>query len=688
MTRRTLFGLVGAAALRGQEIHYREYARCLPDYLTSLADAAYARRNARIAALHTPADIRGYQAWARATFQKLAGGLPRPAALNTRTVGGFERPAYRVEKLVYETRPGLIVPANLYLPKQGRPPYPGVLFQMGHSNDGKGYTYYQRCCQGLAQLGYIVLAFDPMGQGERTAYPLEGGWLTRLPSADDEHTVPGRQMLLVGETATGMQLWDAIRSLDVLASHPQVDPRKLGATGQSGGGTLTMMLASADDRLAAAVVCSGNTENFAAHPFLPPGSTDDAEQNFPGSGRLGFDRWDLLWPMAPKPLLIAASARDFFGTYSPSYETSGREEFQKLSRAYTVMGAAGRLRYIETPLPHGLSYSLRVAVYDWFERHLKQTARTISEEPPTAPESEQTLWCGPTGNTARDFGARTPYQMVRAAAESVRTPEQLTDLRQVLGMETASAPARLEVRGRTRYADCDVEAVEVNTAANVWAPAWLFVPRRPWTRLLLAIEPSGRNLRWHEDDLYAQIAGAGIAVCAADVRGVGDLDPQYGPGAAGYVQQHHKEENYAWASLILGRSLLGQRTTDILRVAQALAAEYPRALVTVAARDKMTVPALCAAALEPRIARLYLAGHLVSWRALLAGESYSHPFADFVPGVLGATDLPQIARSLAPRPVTVAGAVDASGDPVPRAQVPYGNYREKPAWDLATLSAF
>ena len=431
MTRRTLFGLVGAAALRGQEIHYREYARCLPDYLTSLADAAYARRNARIAALHTPADIRGYQAWARTTFQKLAGGLPRPAALNTRTVGGFERTAYRVEKLVYETRPGLIVPANLYLPKQGRPPYPGVLFQMGHSNDGKGYTYYQRCCQGLAQLGYIVLAFDPMGQGERTAYPIKGGWLTRLPSADDEHTVPGRQMLLVGETATGMQLWDAIRSLDVLASHPQVDPRKLGATGQSGGGTLTMMLASADDRLAAAVVCSGNTENFAAHPFLPPGSTDDAEQNFPGSGPLGFDRWDLLWPMAPKPLLIAASARDFFGTYSPSYETSGREEFQKLSRAYTVMGAADRLRYIETPLPHGLSYSLRVAVYDWFERHLKQTARTISEEPPTAPESEQTLWCGPTGNTARDFGARTPYQMVRAAAESIRTPEQLPDLRQV-----------------------------------------------------------------------------------------------------------------------------------------------------------------------------------------------------------------------------------------------------------------
>ena len=61
-----------------------------------------------------------------------------------------------------------------------------------------------------------------------------------------------------------------------------------------------------------------------------PGSTDDAEQDLVGSGPLAFDRWDMLWPFAPKPLLIAVSARDFFGTYSPSYEASGREEFAKL----------------------------------------------------------------------------------------------------------------------------------------------------------------------------------------------------------------------------------------------------------------------------------------------------------------------------------------------------------------------
>ena len=366
-------------------IRYREYARCLPDYLAGIAADAYARRNARIAALSTATAIRDYQAWARRTFQQLAGTLPERTPLHLRTTGSLDRRQYSVDKIVYESRPGLFVTANLYLPKSGTPPYPGVLFQMGHSANGKSYALYQRCCQGLVQLGYVVLAFDPIGQGERTNYIKPDGWLTRLRSPTEEHTVPGRQMLLVGETATGAQLWDAMRSLDVLASHPKVDARRLASTGQSGGGTLTMILAAMDDRLAAAAVSSGNTENFAVSPFLAPGSSDDAEQDLVGSGPLAFDRWDLLWPIAPKPLLVAVSAHDFFGTYSPSYETSGREEFAKLARAYSTLGAPDNLGHFESPLPHALSYPMRLAVYNWFERFLNHSDRAIQEEPPTSP---------------------------------------------------------------------------------------------------------------------------------------------------------------------------------------------------------------------------------------------------------------------------------------------------------------
>jgi cephalosporin-C deacetylase-like acetyl esterase len=532
----------------------------------------------------------------------------------------------------------------------------------------------------------VVLAFDPIGQGERTNYPRPGGWLTRLRSATEEHDIPGRQLLLVGETATAALLWDAMRSLDVLAAHPQVDPRRLASTGQSGGGTLTMILAAMDDRLAAAAVMSGNTENFAVSPFLAPGSSDDAEQDLITSGPLAFDRWDLLWPFAPKPLLIGVSAHDFFGTYSPAYERSGREEFRKLASAYSALGASDRLRYLESPLPHGLSYSMRLTVYNWFERFLNHSDRTIEGEPTTDPEKDETLWCGSTGNTVRDFSSNTPFALVRERARRIQTPDRPADLRALLGMDPPATDLRLEVRGATKYRNCDVLAVETNTASQVWTPAWLFLPKRVWTRLLLVIEPNGRNTVWHEGELYDQLATAGIAVCAADVRGVGDLEGQFGPGAAGYARSHQTEENYAWASLILGHSLLGQRATDIIGVTESLVRAYPQAAIALAARDKMTVPALCAAALEPRIAKVYLARHLVSWRSVAKLENYSCPLASLVPDVLRATDLPEIARSIAPRAVMVAGAVDAGGRLLPRADVPYAEYREEPAWDFDALA--
>ena len=649
--RRVLAATLAAPALRGQ-IGYRDYARCLPDYLSSLAAAAYARRNQRLAAVRTPADVRSYQGWARSTFTRLVGTLPDRSPLNIRTVGALERDRYRVEKLVYESRPGLFVTANLYLPVTGAAPYPGVLFQMGHSAPGKAYPLYQRCCQGLVQLGYVVLAFDPIGQGERTSP------VTPPRSPTQEHSLVGQKMLLVGETATGAMLWDAMRSLDVLAAHPQVDARRLASTGQSGGGTLTMILAAVDERLAAAAVSSGNSENFAIQPFLAPGSSDDAEQDLIGSGPLGFDRWDMLWPMAPKPLLVAVSAHDFFGTYSPAYERSGREEFGKLAHAYETLGARDKLEYYEQPLPHSLSYPMRLEIYNWLERHLNHATRPLDEEPPTHPEADQTLWCGKTGVAARDFEGTSPAGLVAARSRSIRTPEKPGDLRGLLGMGSAPTEPGMETRGKTRYRNCDVLAVEIQTAAPVWCPAWIFLPKRAWSRMLLLIEPNGRNGAWHEDELYDQLATAGIAVCAPDVRGVGDLQGQFPPGAVGYARGHSSEEEYAWASLILGVSLLGQRTTDIVAYAQALAREYPRAELVLAARERMTVPALCAAAMEPRVSKVYLARHLPSWRTVTEGGN-TCPLANVVSGALAVADLPQIARSLAPRPVMMAEAWDA-----------------------------
>ena len=306
-------------------IMYRDYSRCLPDYLRDLAERAYQLRNRAISSLTTSASIRERQRWVTETFWNLVGGMPERTPLNARTVGTFERPGYRVEKVVYESQPNFHISGTLYIPTVGHPPFPGVLYQMGHTLNGKGDGTYQLCCQTLAGLGYLVLGFDPMGQGERIYYPGPVPSRSRL-GADEEHTFPGRQMLLKGITSTQLQTWDAVRSLDYLASHPLVDPKRLASTGQSGGGTNTMLLAAVDDRLAAAVVSCGNTENVACANFNPPGSTDDGEQNLVASAPVGFDRWDLLYPIAPKPLLVMVSQRDFFGTYSPNYLTSGNKE--------------------------------------------------------------------------------------------------------------------------------------------------------------------------------------------------------------------------------------------------------------------------------------------------------------------------------------------------------------------------
>ena len=703
MTRRNLIQALAISAMPAsaqpqtpQAIRYREYARCLPDYLRMLAAGAVKHRDTEIAKLTTPALLRTRQHWAREMFWRLIGGAPERTPLHVRVTGGFTRPRYRVDNLVYESQPGFFIAANLYVPTTVKPPFPGVLFQMGHSPNGKAADTYQRCCQGLAQLGYLVLGFDPMGQGERIDYPGADGQ-TRLRSVDDEHTVPGRQMLLIGGTATRMQVWDAVRSLDVLVSHPQVDPKRIASAGQSGGGTLTMMLAAVDDRLHAAAVCSGNTENVACANFLPPGSTDDAEQDLMASGPAGFDRWDLLWPFAPRPLLISVSAKDFFGTYSANYRTNGLEEYQRLASAYRLLGQPDRIRRVASPLPHGLSYGSRVEVYRWFERWLKTDGQNIREEPPVSPEPDRNLWATPTGSVNRDLKSKTPFQLIESRAAQLVTPSAPADLRRFLAVDYAPARQGIAVLGRVPSLDCDIFAIETSTAPHVWCPAWIFAPHQSPERHLLMLDPQGRNAHWHETELDQQLAGRGIALCAADVRGIGDLQPEFSPGAPGYAREHQDEENYAWSSLILGRPLLGQRVSDILGIVDALC-EYWKirngAGVLVAAKGKMTVPALCAAALDPRIAALYLTGHLVSWRNIVETENYTHPLANFVPDVLRHTDLPNLAASIAPRKVTLAGVVDAAGKPIATERVkeiyaaPNIEIRPEEAWDIDSLSRF
>lgn len=667
----------------------------LPEYLTGLAEAAYARRESALALLNNPSEIEQRQKWVRETLWASIGGMPERTPLNARRTGTLDRGTYEVRNYIYESQPNLFIPANLYVPKLGQKPYPAVLFQSGHYWEGKAYPSYQRMCQGLAQRGFVVLAFEPMGQGERIYYPnAEGG--SRLPSCDAEHTVPGKQFLLFGDTSTRFQLWDAIRSMDFLTSLPMVDTKRIGVTGHSGGGTLTMLLVAADSRPACAAVCMGNLENFVGQKFVPPGTVDDAEQDLLNAD-LGFDRWDLLYPFAPKPLLLIPSERDFYVTYSPDYIRNGWEEYAKLRGVFGRLGKEDAIRWTGTPLPHALAYDSRMDIYRWFAQWLTPEAKGTVVEPPVKPESVETLRVTESGSAVASLHSVTPFQMV-SARQSQQQPIELRKLLRLAKPGGEPKPVYRKI-GETQAGKVRVEVLEVHSEQNVWLPAWLLTPERPDSQgaTVLCLDPHGAEKLWFAPEVDMILPADAPFVCAADVRGMGALAPQFSPGPAEYAGWHQQEEAYAWGSIMLGKPLLGQRVADILALVRALQSHPLTAKrpVRIATQEALTVPALFAAALEPSIEALYLSGGLVSFRQLADTEVYDYPFANFVPGLLNHTDLPLVAASLAPRKICLAGVADANGRTLPmqavrdayQTAVLAGNLRvrEKPEWSVEVV---
>jgi cephalosporin-C deacetylase-like acetyl esterase len=174
----------------------------------------------------------------------MAGETP----LNVRITGIVERDAYHIEKVIFNSRPDFPVTANLYVPKGRKFPLPAVIGTCGHSDSGKAYPEYQSFAQGLVLQGYIVLIYDPIGQGERLQY-LANDYKPRYGIGVTEHLHAGNQMFLTGESLNTWFAWDGIRAVDYLLSRKEVDPDYIGVTGNSGGGTQATWLCGVESRL-------------------------------------------------------------------------------------------------------------------------------------------------------------------------------------------------------------------------------------------------------------------------------------------------------------------------------------------------------------------------------------------------------------------------------------------------------
>jgi len=513
-----------------------DYSHDLEKYLVRIANEARDRRKQVIGAISTRQQIADRQKAVVDTVWKMLGGPFEKNPLNARVTGVVERPGYRIEKVAFESRPRLYVTANLYLPAAaGR--HPAILGPLGHSVNGKAWPSYQKLFSNLARKGYVVLAYDPFGQGERIEYPgTRPGESAIGPGGTIEHEHAGRRLILLGANFGLFRAWDGIRGIDYLLTRAEVDQERIGCCGQSGGGTLTQFLAALDSRIKVAVVSEGNTENVAHANVEPPGSADDAEQNIVPALAHGIDRADLLYAFAPKPLLVTVTLHDAGHTYSPEYVASSLDFVQEYTRVCSLLGADNRVSLQVTTEQHGYVYEMRRATYAWFNRWFEMKDADDGETS-QAVEPDETLFVTPTGFVTTSFGGETALSLTRQMAAAVQTPASLgadevrTRILAVLGIE---APRGERPAGRVlatiRKPGYRAQQFEFTSDREIRTPGWLLTPDNagPSTPTVLYI---GEAPAWSSvaEDAFAErlCARGGCRVAVIDVRGRGDCAIAY-----------------------------------------------------------------------------------------------------------------------------------------------------------------
>jgi cephalosporin-C deacetylase-like acetyl esterase len=672
-----------------------DYSHDLERHLIRLANDARERRNSLIKAISTRQGVLDRQKAVVTELWKMLGGPLQRTPLNPRVTGTIEREGYRIEKLTFESRPRLYVTANLYLPgRTGR--RPTILAPLGHSTNGKAWPSYQRLFSNLARKGYVVLAYDPFGQGERIEYSgSHPGQSTIEGGGTGEHEYAGRRLILLGVNFSLFRAWDGIRGIDYLLTRAEVDPDRIGCCGQSGGGTMTQFLAALDSRIRVAVVSQGNTENLAQDDVEPPGSADDAEQNIVPALARGIDRADLLYAFAPKPLLVTITLHDAGHTYSPEYVAGSVGFVDEYKRAYELLDAGDRVSLQATTVQHGYVHEMRRATYAWFNRWF-DIKDADDGETSGAVEPDSTLFVTPTGFVTTSFGGETALSLTRQLAETTHPPSSLAadDLRKrvraVLGIEDSRGEAlAARVIATIRKPGYRAEQFEFTSDREIRTPGWLLTPDGAGasTPTLLYI---GEGAAWSSvaEDAFAEqlCARGGCRIAVIDVRGRGDCSLAYPQRGPSYFSYRIPDEAYVtWFTLMLGRPLLGGQVYDTLRALEYLRSRSDTgAAVSLVGDGAHGVIALYAAALDAGIRGVALRHTVTDYRSLAVAARYTQPFGIYAYGILREFDLPDVAAATGPR-LLLLDPVTAAGEPAgPAGRELYKDARNATIRTLAT----
>jgi len=479
-----------ATPLSGQTTSNLDFLSDLPDYshlrsmlreyLNREAIALLEKRRQQITRLSAPDEVAKRRAYLREQMIRDLGGFPERTPLNARVVGALDREGYKIEKVIIESQPHFYVTGNLYLPKTGRPPYPGVLFPLGHELGGKSNADWQQTLGDFARRGYICFTWDPIGQGERVQLYDPDREEGKIPASTDEHTDIGLQCLLIGDNVARYTIWDGMRALDYLLSRPEVDPARIACTGNSGGGTHTAYLSALDDRIKVAMPSCYITSWRRLLETIGP---QDAEQCLPPWIAQGLDHGDFILAFSPKPYLILSAIRDFFSI------NGARETYQEEQHVYTVMGAPEKLRQFEADNGHGYLQPRRMAAYRWLGKWFKGQEDDTPEEP-VALASEEELRCTDSGQVTVSLEGETVfslnrkrYERVKPQRPSLTDPQALAAFReeirrkvgQLIG-EHAAAPLDVKPFGVIQKDGYRIEKLTYESEPGIIIPSLLFLP--------------------------------------------------------------------------------------------------------------------------------------------------------------------------------------------------------------------
>ena len=632
------------------------------EQLKKLAFAALARRETAYEQIKTPADVVAWQQRQRASFLAALGGLPERTPLNARVTGQRDFGAYRMEKILFESQPGLLVSGLLYLPA-GAGPHPAVLMPCGHTPIAKAGAVYQKASISLVRAGLAVFCFDPIGQGERRQY--------RKPDGAPEFTSPTSEHQLMGIAATPLgfslaraMIWDSVRALDYLQSRPDIRGDRLGCTGVSGGGTMTSYLMALDERVVAAAPACYLTGYRRLLETIGP---QDFEQNLFGQLAAGLDHADYVLLRAPRPVLIMAATQDFFDIQG------AWNLFRQGKRVYGRLGFPERVELVEADTKHDLAIEMREASARWFRRWL--AGRDDAWQEPAfdiLPEGE--VLCTPEGDVLRQPGARSFFELNAAAAAPLTAerqrfwqtsprPAALAKVRELARIRplpelpafTATAGDVLQ-RGPVR-----IEKLTLRNPEGTVLPALLFRPAQAGGSLRLYLHGDGKRAEAGPGGSLEALARAGETVLAVDLRGLGEM--QRGKRASGFEALAEPNWKPATLAYLLGYSFVGMRTEDILGCARFATEKWNQGRpVHLTGIGEAGIPALHAAALEPQLfASTRLERTLRTWTEVARSPHTRNQQVNAVHGALRFYDLPELAAATPAGKLVLHEPVDAAG---------------------------